>query len=109
MTAIDTHLIQRAFRQAVVFVGLLITVLLAPPRAYSAVLPLGNEQDAWSDLLLPSATGFFEAGTLTILTNTVPGDLEIGSQFGPSNPGRHYGTGGTLGVEFNAAFSISRL
>jgi hypothetical protein len=90
----------------------LITALLAAPRTASAVLPLGDEQDAWSDMLLTPARGVFETAgprTLTIFTNTVPGDLEIGSQFGPSNPGSHYGAAGTLGGTFNVSFSLSRL
>ena len=64
MTATGNSTIQRAFRPAIVFVCVLITVLLAPQRAESAVLPLGNEQDAWSDMLLPSANGDFNTGTL---------------------------------------------
>lgn len=89
-----------------------LTVLILSPRAASSVLPLGGEQDAWSDMLLTSASGVFDTTgprTLTIFTNTVPGDLEIGSQFGPSNPGSHYGASGTLGGTFNVSFSISRL
>ena len=108
MTTTRSRAIQHRVPPTTIFVGL-ICVLLVPPPAYSAALPLGDEQNAWSDLLLPSATGVFDTGTLTIFTNTVPGDLEIGSQFGPSNPGSHYGPTGTLGGTFNASFSISRL
>src|SRR6185312_15904838 len=99
MTATRTSAIQRAFRPAIAFVCVLITVLFVSRQAESAVLPLGDEQDAWSDLLLPSANGTFDTAgrTLTIGTGStaVSADMEIGSQFGPSNPGWHYGTTGT--------------
>lgn len=36
-------------------------------------------------------------------------DLEIGPQFGPSNPGWHYGTTGTLGGTFSVGLGITRL
>ena len=39
----------------------------------------------------------------------VLGDLEIGSQFGPTNPGWHYGTTGTLGGTFSVGLGITRL
>jgi hypothetical protein len=91
----------------------LITVFLLAPPVQSAVLPLGDEKDSWSDLLLPSGGGAFDTvgRTLTITTGAtaVPGDLEIGSQFGPSNPGWHYGTTGTLGGTFSVGLGITRL
>jgi hypothetical protein len=113
MTAIRSQTIQRAFPRVNRFVCVLITVLLLSPRAESAVLPLGDEQDSWSDLLLPSANGTFDTvgRTLTIGTGStaVSADLEIGSQFGPSNPGWHYGTTGTLGGTFSVGLGITRL
>jgi hypothetical protein len=33
--------------------------------------------------------------------------LELGPEFGPSNPGRHYGSGGTLGAAFSATLDVS--
>jgi hypothetical protein len=113
MTATKTSVFQRAFPLPVVCACVLLTVLLTPPSAESAVLPLGDEQNAWTDMLLPSASGGFEtvSRTLTIGTGTtaVPADLEIGSQFGPSNSGWHYGTTGTLGGTFSVSFGITRL
>jgi hypothetical protein len=109
MSRRKTPAVQRAFPSAIALLCAVVAVFVLSPRALPAVLPLGDEQQAWSDLLLPSATGVFDTGTLTIFTNTVPGDLEIGSQFGPSNPGSLYGPSGTLGGTFNASFSISRL
>jgi hypothetical protein len=90
-----------------------VAAILPPPSAHSAVLPLGDEQEAWSDMLLPSANGMFEtvSRTLTLGTGSTaaPTDLEFGSAFGPSNPGWHYGTTGTLGGTFSTALGISRL
>src|SRR6478672_5872235 len=110
MTATKTQTMQRTFPPAFGFACILCIVLLLSPRAESAVLPLGDEQDAWSDLSFPlTPGGSFDSGLLTIFTNVVPAELEIGSQFGPSNPGWHYGTGGTFGGAFSVSLSISRL
>lgn len=46
---------------------------------------------------------------LTIGTAAVPADIEFGSQFGPSNPGWHYGITGTLGGTFSVELLITRL
>ena len=67
------------------------------------------ENDYWSDMAFPNVvSGGFNAGTQTLsLTSAASNDLEIGSQFGPSNPGKHYGTGGTLGGAFSATLFVS--
>lgn len=112
MPTIRTRATQHVLSPTSHFALVLLAVVFLCPRVASAVLPLGDEHDAWSDMLLPSASGFFDTlntRTLTIFTDTVAGELEIGSQFGPSNPGSHYGAAGTLGGIFNVSFSISRL
>ena len=53
-------------------------------------------------------TGSFNAGTQILTIGASPSnDLELGPQFGPSNIGRHYGTGGTLGGPFGATLSVA--
>lgn len=93
-------------------VGWLWTLLLShvvTGVASAAILPLGVEQDGWSDLAFPSGvTGGYDAGTKQFtITATPSNDLEIGPQFGPSNPGRHYGNGGTLGDPFSATLNVT--
>jgi hypothetical protein len=77
--------------------------------APAAILPLPTEQDSWSDMAFSTGvTGSFNAGSKTLTIGGTPSsDLEIGPQFGPSNPGRHYGTSGTLGNPFSATLSVS--
>src|SRR4051812_31548217 len=107
MIVIGTGTTQRTFRAAVGFVFVLITGDFLAPRAESAILPLPSEQDSWSDMAFPSVTsGTFNSGVLSIST-AASNDLEIGSQFGPSNSGRHYGTDGTLGGPFSATMTVS--
>lgn len=74
-----------------------------------AAFVLGKpEVDAWSDMAFPLASGSFNAGSKTLSISSTPSnDLELGSLFGPSNPGRHYGTGGTLGGAFSATLTVS--
>ena len=53
-------------------------------------------------------TGGYNAGTkILTLGGTPSNDLEIGEEFGPSNVGRHYGSGGTLGGLFSATLSLA--
>jgi hypothetical protein len=53
-------------------------------------------------------SGNFNAGTKVLTVSGSPSnDLEIGSQFGPSLSGKHYGTGGTLGGPFSATLSVT--
>lgn len=67
------------------------------------------EQDSWSDMAFATGiSGGFDAITkLFSLSASPSNDLEIGSEFGPSNSGKHYGTGGTLGGPFSATLSIA--
>jgi hypothetical protein len=110
MPATKTSPIQQPIPRAIGFACTLLTVMLLAPRAESAVLPLGDEQDAWSDLSFPLASGgSYDSGFLTIGTAAVPADIEFGSQFGPSHPGWHYGTTGTLGGTFSVTLAIVRL
>jgi hypothetical protein len=113
MSAIKTPPSRRAFHSAIALLLALVAGLVLSPQVRSAVLPLGDEQQSWSDLLLPSASGFFDTvgRTLTIGTGAtaVPADLEIGSEFGPTSPGWHYGTTGTLGGTFSVGLGITRL
>jgi hypothetical protein len=87
------------------------TLLLAigSTTAMAAILPIGVEQDSWSDMAYASGvTGSFNSGTKILTLNGFPSnDLEIGEEFGPSNAGRHYGTGGTLGGPFSANLSLT--
>ncbi len=78
-------------------------------QASAAILPIGVEQDYWSDMAFPTGvTGSFNAGTKTLAITASPSnDLEIGAEFGPSNSGRHYGTSGTLGGPFGATLNVS--
>jgi hypothetical protein len=67
------------------------------------------EQDSWSDMAFPSGvSGSFNSGTKQLTITASPSnDLEIGPEFGPSNIGRHYGTGGTLGGPFGATLNVN--
>jgi hypothetical protein len=110
MSTIKTPPTQRPFPRPIAFASTLLTLLLLALRAESAVLPLGDEQDAWSDLSFSLASaGIYQDGFLTLGTSAVPADIEFGSAFGPSNPGWHYGTTGTLGGTFSVSLAISRL
>jgi hypothetical protein len=110
MTATKTPPIQQLFPRALGVACTLLAVLLLAQRAESAVLPLGDEQDAWSDLSFTLVSGgVYNSGFLNIGTAAVPAEIEFGSQFGPSNPGWHYGTTGTLGGTFSVSLLISRL
>jgi hypothetical protein len=75
----------------------------------AAILPIGVEQDSWSDMAFPTGvTGSYNSGTLNFTIGGTPSnDLEIGSEFGPSNAGRHYGSGGTLGGSFSATLNVT--
>jgi hypothetical protein len=48
------------------------------------------------------------SGVLTITTQEF-NDLELGNQFGPSNIGRHYGTGGTLGGPVQTTLMVNNV
>jgi hypothetical protein len=110
MKFLKTPPIQQSFQRRGRFACTLLTLMLLAVRAESAVLPLGDEQDAWSDLSFTLVSGgVYNSGVLTIGTAAVPPDIEFGSQFGPSNPGWHYGTTGTLGGTFSIELLISRL
>jgi hypothetical protein len=67
--------------------------------ARSAILPVGVEQDSWSDMAFATGvTGSYNSGTKKLTISATPSnDIELGEEFGPSNVGKHYGTGGTLG------------
>ncbi len=86
-----------------------IATALTCSSALAGVLPIGLEQDTWSDMAFPSGvSGSYNSGTLALTVGATPSnDLEIGPEFGPSNPGKHYGTGGTLGGPFSATLSVS--
>jgi hypothetical protein len=109
MIVIGTGTAQRALRIAVGIVFVLITGHFLASPAQSAILPLPTEQESWSDMAFPSGvSGSYNSGTKTLTVSGTPSnDLEIGQQFGPSNPGRHYGTGGTLGGPFSATLNLS--
>src|SRR3990172_5921662 len=95
-------------------VGLLLVAsvlaMCVSQSAFAAwVLPLGVEQDVWSDMNLNSnVLGNYDSGDFDFTASAgSSNDLEIGSQFGPSNSGRHYGTSGTLGGPFAATMSLT--
>lgn len=90
-------------------IAALLALGLCVAPATAAILPLPVEQDNWSDMAFPSGvTGSYNSGTnILTLGGTPSNDLEIGGEFGPSNAGRHYGTGGTLGGPFSATLSLS--
>jgi len=75
----------------------------------AAILPLPIEHDAWSDMAYPGAvSGSYDSITNTLTLSASPSnDLEIGAEFGPSNIGRHYGNGGTLGGAFAATMTLT--
>jgi hypothetical protein len=87
----------------------LMFLMVSHGTALAAILPVGNEQDAWSDMAFPTGvSGSYNAGTKALtLTGSPSNDLEIGVEFGPSNVGKHYGTGGTLGGPFNATLNLT--
>lgn len=78
----------------------------------AAVLPIGPEIDNWSDMSFASGvSGGYSTATKVLSISASPSnDLEIGPQYGPSNPGRHYGSGpGSLGGSFGATLTVSGL
>jgi hypothetical protein len=88
----------------------MLLLVAACTPAMAAILPVGTEQDAWSDMAFPTGV----SGTYNGATNDAfsisaspSNDLELGGQFGPSNIGRHYGSGGTAGGSFNATLTVS--
>src|SRR5687768_11141566 len=89
--------------------ALIIAVACFSADAIAAILPIGVEQDSWSDMAFPTGvSGNYNAGTKVLtLSGSPSNDLEIGEEFGPSNIGRHYGTGGTLGGPFSATLNLS--
>jgi hypothetical protein len=94
--------------QRVVLYGLvaMLAIVFDSGKASASILGLG-EQDEWSDMAFPTGvTGDFTGGVLT-LSASPSNSLEIGGEFGPSNPGRHYGTLGTLGGPFGATLNVS--
>jgi hypothetical protein len=93
-------------------IGLLLSqlVLIGWSRASCAgILPLPIEHDGWSDMAFPGAvSGSYNAANNTLTLSASPSnDLELGSEFGPSNIGRHYGNGGTLGGAFAATMNLT--
>jgi hypothetical protein len=55
-----------------------------------------------------AVSGSYNAATNTLTLSASPSnDLELGAEFGPSNIGRHYGNGGTLGSAFAATMSLT--
>jgi len=80
----------------------------------AALLPVGVEIDSWSDLVLSGTDIDFNStsGAFSVTRAAGGTQLEIGGQFGPSNPGVHYGTGGILGglgggSPFSASLDVS--
>ena len=80
----------------------------------AALLPVGVEIDSWSDMVMNGADISFDSGTgaFSVSRAAAAAQVEIGSEFGPSNPGVHYGTGGTLGglgggSPFSASLDVS--
>ena len=100
-----------AFTRCSFTLALLVAIcVLFTNKAEAAILPVGPEQDPWSDLALPGGvTGSYDSGTLDLVVSVGPtgADLEIGDEFGPSNPGTHYGPFGTLGGSFGATLTVS--
>jgi hypothetical protein len=74
-------------------------ILLVCASAEAAFLPLGVEQDAWSDMAFASVqSGSYNSTSDAFALSAAPSnDLELGLEFGPSNAGKHYGNGGTWG------------
>jgi hypothetical protein len=89
--------------------ALSIAAILGVANLASASILGALEEDSWSDMAFGGGViGGFNSGTGLLTVSASPSnDLEIGGEFGPSNPGRHYGTGGTLGGPFMAALSVS--
>jgi len=97
-------------RVCVICAAALVSACFVNEHAAAAILPMPNEIDAWSDMAFPTGvTGNFNVGTKTLTITGFPSnDLEIGGEFGPSNPGKHYGTGpGTSGGPFSANLSVT--
>lgn len=92
------------------FASLSFLLLVAASPSLAGVLPIGDEQDSWSDMAFASGVsgGYSSATKVLTLGGSPSNDLEIGPQYGPSNPGRHYGSGpGSLGGSFGATLSFS--
>lgn len=109
MSKIETQRISRALASVTTFLCVVTIMSVFSLPAQSAALPLGDEQNFWSDMLLSSGFGGFDNGLLTISSLPGPANLEIGSQFGPSDSGWHYGPSGTRGGATSARLIISRL
>jgi len=63
----------------------------------TALLPVGNEQDSWSDIVIGGSTVEYDGTTFSATRGSQATQIEIGGEFGPGNPGNQYGVGGTLG------------
>jgi len=64
--------------------------------ASASLLPV--EQDSWSDIVIGGSNVIYDGSTLTATRVSQATQIEIGGEFGPGNPGTHYGPGGTLGA-----------
>jgi hypothetical protein len=97
----------RCYALSFVLSGIVSLGLSGAGRA--ATLPLPIEHDGWSDMAFPGAvSGSYNSVTNTLTLSASPSnDLELGSEFGPSHSGRHYGNSGTLGGAFAATMNLT--
>ncbi len=65
--------------------------------ASATLLPVGNEQEDWSDIVFTGVDLDYDGTTFSASRASGATQIEIGGEFGPSNPGNQYGVGGTLG------------
>jgi hypothetical protein len=102
-----TMIFRNGFARTALAVALVL--MCAAVSQAGTILPIGNEQDEWSDLAFPTGvTGSYNSGTLAFTASASPSNsLEIGLPFGPSLNGLHYGSGGTLGLGFSATLNVT--
>lgn len=74
----------------------------------------GNERQGYSDMPFPTILGFnfgadptYNATTDELKFTAFASELELGDEFGPLNPGVHYGISGTIGGSFSARLDVS--
>jgi hypothetical protein len=85
-----------------------VVMMLTVCRESLAAFQMGAAEElSWSDMAFTSVTGSYNTSTKQLTASGNSSDLEIGGQFGPGFPGRHYGTGGTLGNPFSSTLTMN--
>jgi hypothetical protein len=96
-------------RRQILVAFALLTLSAASTQAEAGVA-FGEEIDAWSDMAFPTGvSGEYSTSSGALKLTASPSNaLELGAEFGPSNPGNHYGSG-TAGGKFVAKLNLTEV